>query len=86
MILLLLGVGSLFTYLSSRLMAIANLIVARTPSIFGVYVSRSDGAFPAKWKERLSLEGRTSRSRFSAIAARRSFGRCFYDVLRRPKS
>jgi hypothetical protein len=46
--LLLWGVGCLFYVPSSRPVAMANLIVARTASIFGVHVSGSDGAFPPK--------------------------------------
>jgi hypothetical protein len=34
--------------MSSRPVSMANLIVARTASIFGVHVSRSDGAFPPR--------------------------------------
>jgi hypothetical protein len=34
------------TFMPSCPMAMANLIVARTASIFDVYVSRSDGEFP----------------------------------------
>jgi hypothetical protein len=40
---------------SSRLVAIANLIVAWTTSIFSVHVSGSVCAFPPKLKERLAL-------------------------------
>ena len=41
--------------MSNRPVAMANLIVARTASIFGVHFSGSDGAFSPKWKERLPL-------------------------------
>jgi len=34
--------------ISSRPVAMANLIVARTASIFGVHVAKSVGAFPPK--------------------------------------
>ena len=34
--------------ISSRPVEMANLIVARTASMFGVHVSGSDGAFPLK--------------------------------------
>jgi len=40
---------------SSRLVAIVNLIVARTAFMSEVHRSRSDGAFPPKKKERLPL-------------------------------
>lgn len=47
--LLLLGVGCLvYLQVSSRPVSMANLIVARTASIFGVHVSGSDGAFPPR--------------------------------------
>jgi len=41
--------------ISSRLVAIAYLIVARTASMFGVHCSRSVGSFPPRLKDRLLL-------------------------------
>lgn len=43
------------TSISSRPVVVVNLIVVRTASMFGDHVSRSNGAFPPKWKERLPL-------------------------------
>jgi hypothetical protein len=47
--------GACSPSMSSRPVAIANLIVARTAFIFGVYAPGSDRAFYLKQKERLPL-------------------------------